>query len=61
MKKNDNEDNNNEDNDNEDNDNEDNDNVVHCCTLSLCYLGAETDDQHRNPNTNTEIIYWATN
>ena len=24
--------------------------VVHCCTLSLCYLGAETDDHHRNPN-----------
>ena len=26
--------------------------VVHCCTLSLWYLGAETDDQHRNPNIN---------
>ena len=24
--------------------------LVHCCTLSLCYLGAETDDHHRNPN-----------
>ena len=24
--------------------------LVHCCTLSLCYLGAETDDQHRNTN-----------
>ena len=24
--------------------------IVHCCTLSLYYLGAETDDQHRNPN-----------
>ena len=30
--------------------------LVHCCTLSLCYLGAETDDHHRNPNINTEII-----
>ena len=30
--------------------------LVHCCTLSLCYLGAETDDHHRNPNRNTEII-----
>ena len=26
--------------------------LVHCCTLSLWYLGAETDDQHRNPNMN---------
>ena len=34
--------------------------LVHYYTLSLCYLGAETDDQHRNPNTNTEIIWWAT-
>ena len=24
--------------------------LVHCCTLSLCYLGAETDDHQRNPN-----------
>ena len=24
--------------------------IVHCCTLSLCYLVAETDDQHRNTN-----------
>ena len=35
--------------------------LVHCCTLSLCYLGAETDrqtdDHHRNPNINTEIIW----
>ena len=30
--------------------------VVHCCTLSLLYLGAESDDHHRNPNINTEII-----
>ena len=30
--------------------------LVHCCTLTLCYLGAETDDHHRNPNINTEII-----
>ena len=28
--------------------------VVHCCTLSLCYLVA--NDHHRNPNINTEII-----
>ena len=28
-----------------------------CCTLSLCYLGAETDDQHRNPNINTKFIW----
>ena len=28
--------------------------VVDCCTLFLCYLG--TDDHHRNPNSNTEII-----
>ena len=33
--------------------------LAHCCTLSLCYLGA--DDQHRNPNIYTEIIQWATN
>ena len=26
--------------------------LVHCCTLSLCYLGTETDDHHRNPNIN---------
>ena len=26
--------------------------LVHCCTLSLCYLVAETAD----PNSNTEII-----
>ena len=32
------------------------DTLVHCCTLSLCYLGAETDDDHRNPNINKEII-----
>ena len=24
--------------------------LAHCCTLFLCYLVAETDDQHRNPN-----------
>ena len=30
--------------------------VVHCCTLSLLYLGAESDDHNRNPNVNTEII-----
>ena len=30
--------------------------VVHCCTLSLCHLGSEIDDHHRNPNINTEII-----
>ena len=30
--------------------------IVHCCTMSLCYLGAETDDHYRNPNINTEII-----
>ena len=42
--------------------------LIHCCTLSLCYLGAETgyraigghyhqlDDYHRNPDINTEII-----
>ena len=24
--------------------------------LSLCYLGAETGDHHRNPNINTDII-----
>ena len=29
--------------------------LIHCCTLSLCYLGAETDDLHINPNINTEI------
>ena len=28
--------------------------LVHCCTLSLWYLGAETDDQHRNPNMNNK-------
>ena len=22
--------------------------LVHCCTLCLCYLGAETDDHHKN-------------
>ena len=27
--------------------------VVHCCTLSLCYLGA--DDHHRNPNIKMNI------
>ena len=27
-------------------------NIVHCCTLSLWYLGA--DDQHRNPNINNK-------
>ena len=27
---------------------------VHCCTMSLCYLGAETDDHHRNPNINNK-------
>ena len=32
---------------------------VHCCTLSLCHLGS--DDHHRNPNTNTKVILWATN
>ena len=26
--------------------------VVHCCTLFLCYLDAEIDDQYRNPNIN---------
>ena len=30
--------------------------IVHCCSMSLCYLGAETDDHYRNPNINTEII-----
>ena len=25
---------------------------VHCCTPSLCYLGGQTDDHHRNPNNN---------
>ena len=29
---------------------------VHCCTLSLCHLGSETDDHHRDPNINTEIV-----
>ena len=29
---------------------------VHWCTPSLRYLGSETDDHHRNPNMNTEII-----
>ena len=34
-----------------------------CClagignTQTLCYLGAETDDHHRNPNINTETIW----
>ena len=30
--------------------------VVHCCTLSLLYLGAESNDHNRNPNVKTEII-----
>ena len=25
-------------------------------TLSLCYLASETDNHHKNPNTNTVII-----
>ena len=32
--------------------------LVYSCTLSLCYLGSETDDYHINPNINTEIINW---
>ena len=29
--------------------------------ISLVGRGSETDDHCRNPNINTEIIYWATN
>ena len=28
--------------------------LVYCCALSLCCLGAETDDQYRNPNVNNK-------
>ena len=30
--------------------------LVHCCTLSLCHVGSEIDDHHKNPNINTEIL-----
>ena len=30
--------------------------IVHCCTLSLCHLGSETDEHQIQPNINTEII-----
>ena len=36
---------------------------IHCCTLSLCYLGAEknVDNHHRDPSNNTEkLSSWAT-